>query len=677
MIKIAQKALRNTHNAELWIDVKSQSVSGNTSSVYWEVGIRRVTSNSGAFFNGNTSQMSGKFDGTSINTGFTYDFRKEYYKKVNSGTKTVSHNSDGSKTVSMNASFSFNGGLIPNGSISGSKALPTIPRASSFGSLSGSRELGTSHTINISRKSGGFTHDVWYKIYGSSGDSGWQKIGTKVGTSVTFTPNADYAKYETRSTALKMDFYLKTYSGSTAIGGNVHSNGWNMQVPRGAVPSFSSLSHSETVTSASQFGVYVQGLSRIKFTINGASGSYGSTISSYSISFNGSSSGGSSWTTGVINKSGNITASATVRDSRGRSASKSITISVSPYNPPQLTSLSVKRSNSSGGNDPRGTYANISFNSSITNINGKNTRNYEIRTRPKGGAWESKASGAISGTSSSMTKVIGTYSGDNSFDVQVIVKDKVNSTIAVGVLPAGEVMLHLLDNKMGVGKLWERGTIDAIGPLYQNNGTKVVDFNGFPDWRGVIDFNEYWKHGVYIMSKSEDVKNSKNAPDNVAGRLEIYTLGDYSSDAPNAPWKYSWQVFTNLYGTQYFRHRDSGGDGTGSWSSWKLMLNDHNVKNHVVDETNYYRKWSNGTFEWWGEFSGQGLTAAGNLHLKTPFKVKAYRSMSFTALNPANRMVTAAYNGRNDTDLVIMFYNVDTKKPAGSVSMMYEVRGTY
>lgn len=89
----------------------------------------------------------------------------------------------------------------------------------------------------------------------------------------------------------------------------------------------------------SAWGIYVQTKSKVKLTINGAAGSYGSTIKSYSITgggYSGSASG--TLTTGFLNNSGTITFKATVTDSRGRVSAGVISITVTAYSPPYFNS---------------------------------------------------------------------------------------------------------------------------------------------------------------------------------------------------------------------------------------------------------------------------------------------------------------------------------------------------
>ena len=155
-----------------------------------------------------------------------------------------------------------------------------------------------------------------------------------------------------------VNIILPTKNGSTTIGST--SKTATAYVSSSIVPTFTSLTATETNSAVSAVtSSFVQNLSRIKFTINGAAGAKYSTISSYKIVFNGVTYNSSTATTGAINKSGNLTATATITDSRGRTASKSITVAMSAYSPPQITSLTVKDVHADGTLNEMGDYVSV------------------------------------------------------------------------------------------------------------------------------------------------------------------------------------------------------------------------------------------------------------------------------------------------------------------------------
>lgn len=103
----------------------------------------------------------------------------------------------------------------------------------------------------------------------------------------------------------------------------------------------------------------IQGVTTVSISISGESFKYGASVASRSINADGRSSGGSSLSITPISN-GAIAASATVKDSRGLSTTKTATFSVTAYSPPVLRSFNVARVNSSGAADPEGTSVRFS-----------------------------------------------------------------------------------------------------------------------------------------------------------------------------------------------------------------------------------------------------------------------------------------------------------------------------
>lgn len=137
--------------------------------------------------------------------------------------------------------------------------------------------MGNSVTIYTNRASSSFTHSLYYQI----GSGGWNTIGTGIGTSKSWTVPLSLANSTPNSTSLSVKLWLETYNGSTYIGAN--SVSLTANVPSNIVPTINSINLSEAVSGIyAQFGAYVQGKSKISGSIS-ASGSYASTIKSYSV----------------------------------------------------------------------------------------------------------------------------------------------------------------------------------------------------------------------------------------------------------------------------------------------------------------------------------------------------------------------------------------------------------
>ena len=366
----------------LRINEISYSVENNTSYVEWWVGIRSNTQYH--THNGIPETFKVSVNGTQVlDQSFTPNVPAGTLVGVKSGTVTISHDADGSKTISASASFSgSNSGYYApiTGSCSGTVKLTTIPRASSISIDSPSIECGKTININGSSASKNFTH----KIYAT-----WNGKTSELTTiSGTLTPTFSYTiptaweKDLPNSTSGIATFTLETFSGSTSVGSK--SVNATIKVRSGVVPSVGTVSISDINSICVGIGQHVQSQSRLKFSI-ATSGSQGSTVTSVSTKFEGQTYNDSSFTTGTVQGSGKLSYTITVTDSRGRTASKSGSVTVSAYSSPSLTNVTAKRTNSSYVVDEAsGTYALLHFKVGFTSLSNKNVTSFYIQYRASG-----------------------------------------------------------------------------------------------------------------------------------------------------------------------------------------------------------------------------------------------------------------------------------------------------
>ena len=374
-----------TDKYSLLLDVseKSYSIENNTSQVEWWVGIRSNT----AYHNhyGLSETYKVVINGTTVhNAVHTPTVNSGATVWVASGTTTVSHNADGSKSISVSASFNNadRGTYLPTtGSCSGSLKLTTIPRATTPSIDKPSLDCGSAIKISGTSASSNFSHKVYVT---------WNGTKTQIGTiaSGTTTPSFSYTiptyweKNIPDSTSGIATFTLETISGSTPVGSKTVNA--TIKVRSGVVPSIGTVSISDTNSICAGIGQYVQSQSKLKFSI-ATSGNQGSTITSVSTKFNDQTYSGSTFTTQAIQNSGTLSYTITVTDSRGRTATKSGSITVVAYNPPSLTNVSAKRANSSYAVDESsGTYALLHFKVGFTSLSNKNVTSFYIQYRASG-----------------------------------------------------------------------------------------------------------------------------------------------------------------------------------------------------------------------------------------------------------------------------------------------------
>lgn len=374
-----------TDKYSLLLDVseKSYSIENNTSQVEWWVGIRSNTAYHSHYGLSETYKVI--INGTTVhNAVHTPTVNSGATVWVASGTTTVSHNADGSKSISVSASFNDadRGTYLPTtGSCSGSLKLTTIPRATTPSIDKPSLDCGSAIKISGTSASSNFSHKVYVTWNGTKTQIGTIASGTTT-PSFSYTIPTDWEKNIPDSTSGIATFTLETISGSTSVGSKTVNA--TIKVRSGVVPSIGTVSISDTNSICAGIGQYVQSQSKLKFSI-ATSGNQGSTITSVSTKFNGQTYSGSTFTTKAIQNSGTLSYTITVTDSRGRTATKSGSVSVVAYNPPSLTNVSAKRANSDYTVDESsGTYALLHFKVGFTSLSNKNVTSFYIQYRTSG-----------------------------------------------------------------------------------------------------------------------------------------------------------------------------------------------------------------------------------------------------------------------------------------------------
>lgn len=458
----------------LTINLVSQSVANNTSTISWSLNI--IKTGTSPSWSNNSSSWNLNINGNTRSGSFTYDFRSADSKNLGSGTIVINHNSDGSKSFGATASSSAD--ALGSASLSGNTTLPTIDRASEPTFRNGSTFFaGDSVIIDMNRSSTSFTHVVTYNFGGITGT-----IDSSAEGSATWTPPLSLLSKIPNNTSGTGNVSVKTMSGGSSVG--TTSVGFTLKAPGSVVPSFSTITSSETNSQvASLVGAYTQLLSTLQLQITGATGIYGSSISSYKITVDGQTINGSIGTTAPISSSGTVTITGTITDSRGRTAAKSVNINVLPYSPPQLNAVTSKRATSGGAISDQGTFIRASINASVTSLapggTQKNALRYRVSTRQAGtSTWTVGpivTPGGISYNAYQLAPSGGIYTVDNSYDVRIEVFDVFATSTIIQTVPTAVIFMHW-DSKLGVGfgKFRENGTVDAIGDIYHRNG-KIVE----------------------------------------------------------------------------------------------------------------------------------------------------------------------------------------------------------
>lgn len=297
-------------------------------------------------------------------------------KTITSGTVYVEHSADGSKVIncsfSMAVEITWSG--VYNGTVSNSDnvTLETIPRATQPTAPT-SANLGDAITIAMPRASSVFTHN----LKGTIGNYSFN-IAKDVGVSYKWTIPLSLANY-IDTTKAKCKITCTTYSIDDKVG--TKSLDIALNVPSNVIPTINSITTLETNEKVPS-GKIVQKQSLLDVSI-GASGTYGSEIVNVISKFDGVTYKGTSFSL-PIKKSGDISLYTSVTDTRGRKASKTTTFSILPYSQPKISLFKVDRCDANGNIKHDGSYAKISFDYSINEVDNMNEKSVKIEYKNDG-----------------------------------------------------------------------------------------------------------------------------------------------------------------------------------------------------------------------------------------------------------------------------------------------------
>lgn len=559
---------------KLNIKETSINVSNNTSIVTFTL-YTEFSGGSGAWANspgGATGYIT--VDGQRYNFGpITYDFRSTTKKTWYSGTKTITHNTNGSKTIAANFSINLNNSYAGSATATNnSLVLETIPRASSFTLNLSTLNMGSPMTVTLQPASSSFKHEVFMK-YGTKTYTKAVDIAAGA-TSGSFTPAiATWAPANTTSTSGTATVLVKTYNGTTLIGEAYKS--FTLVIPTSVKPVAN-----HTLTGVNKLGTatYVAGVSSVKIS-NSFTGSYGSTLKSYSTVIKSGtttiqSSNAQSVSSVILNipttTTIKTTITTTVTDSRGRTGVKTSTIEVVKYTAPFLKDPKNYRSTATGVADDNGAHMNLGGTAVFTNIAG-NTGTFTIEYKDKNTTtWPQPSLGvSFTGlTGESPRAKVFPSSAETTYNVRITLKDALKTVVYNYEVSSSAVLLDFLASGDGIsiGK-------SATKPFVFELASKYSILGGSPTLLGNnTNLNNITDMGAYIQTQNSWATTALNYPDGQAGFLEVF---NYSLDGT---YPYILQRYTHyLNSTTWTRTKY-----TNAWKPWKLIAGSIDIKSSVL-----------------------------------------------------------------------------------------------
>lgn len=327
----------------------------------------------------------------------SYNINSNSYKQVldlSQNTEgfpiTISHLNNGKKSIVI--TFSFNGKLdsyYPNGTISKTVELPTIPRTSSVTCADGN--IGSATTININRASSSFTHTLTYEFKGLTGTIVTKTSNTSIGWTI---PTSFYAKIPSANSGAGT-ITCQTYSGDTLIGTSTCTFNAFVVNSNPLISATVEDTNTSAIQATGNKNKLIRYISNAKVVIT-ATAKNSATISSVKV-VNGSQT--KTTATSTINAVDSGTFNVSCVDSRGLSANATVTKTLVEYIKPVITGVILNRP-STTSNIINASVQGLCFNGSF----GAKTNSFELK-------WRYKKSTET--TWSSYTTVTTTRTGNN------------------------------------------------------------------------------------------------------------------------------------------------------------------------------------------------------------------------------------------------------------------------
>ena len=409
-----------------------------------------------------------------------------------SGTITVPHNDDGNKTITVSLSTAIYYTVVKaktaNWELDPIALKATLVDSPNFTDT----EL---PTITYRNPRGNAVTTLEACIADSAGWYAYVPYRNldKTGTSYTFTAeDVALLKEKAGKGPLVIWFIIRTVvDGKTYTDYQVRSFTMTNNDDNRPTVSFT-LSPDNASLPSSLAGVYIQGKSRVKATITPKL-KYGATVSNYTLYVGGATkiSTDATITSDVITSSGDVSVTASVKDSRGFTGTATKSISVNAYSKPLViplgseTAILCYRSDGNGKRVGSSTSVWIKAQRYYYSLGGKNLCKLQWRKKESSEVWNDSShtwvdliARTTTNTNEYNALVSGTFEKTKSYSIQIMAIDDVGEfDIKDFEIPTEDVALHL------------------------GRGGKNVSIGEYCDYAEAYTFRSAWKsvfdNGIY------------------------------------------------------------------------------------------------------------------------------------------------------------------------------------
>lgn len=392
-----------------------------------------------------------------------------------SSSKTISHNSDGTKTVSLSSSASVTG-LGLSVSLSASVGMPTIPRQANITAAPNFTDL-DNPTITYSNPAGNSVTTLQASIFMPDAVTGlaYYRDISKTGTSYTFNLTEEERErlrtncVNSKSTTVR--FYVRT-----VLGGNNYTSFLARTLTiTNANPTFDATYEDTNASSIAITGnnqLLIQNQSTLQINVANATAYKYATLSSITATINGVTYNGTldgsnaTIDIGTLNIAENTDAIVTLTDSRGYTATQTLNLQFLGWQLPTANITLQRQNNYYSQTD-------LTVDANYSSLDGQNTINIYAMYKK---TTDSTYSTAVV----LQDNVTATLNLDNLYewDVQVVLTDRLGTTTYNLTVGKGMPIIYFdrLQRSVGINCFPESDEILAL------NGVEVLTYDVLDTW---------------------------------------------------------------------------------------------------------------------------------------------------------------------------------------------------
>ena len=460
---------------DLWITViqNTQNPSQNKSNITANFFIRRNDGAADSAYNLVESQNSValKIGGTvKVNKNLTIDTRNNVYCRLATWTGDVTHNSDGTLNLAVSGQFTMGNSSLTGGSVSGSFKCTPLGKTSALSFNNTTVNPGGTIQATISASSSTFTHKIKWTLGTKS-----QVTTLAAGVSVAnFSVPLNWANEIQKSLSGLMTVTLETYSGGQKTGASTNTVKVIIPATDTFKPDFDLVVTRNDNGVPSSWGEYVKGVTTV--TVNPANVMYKYGAGYYMTTITvGNITKREIPATFDLTQSGSVKITVTVKDTRGLSTTKTMTIPVQDYSPPSINVTSLERCDVVGGVNSMGRCMLLKYSSSVSAVNGKNSGIVTVKYRPSD---ETVWSNPLTLSGKNVCFGDGAIDVTKTYAVCITIKDSINISgiDTILYLPNGDIPFNIRKGGKGAafGKFSEKDNLlDINWDLKVNGGIEI------------------------------------------------------------------------------------------------------------------------------------------------------------------------------------------------------------